>query len=349
MRALGARGRARAPTARRARQAARPSPPRRVEHLRADRDRHQVGLGEVAVVVRLLLGAQRGDRARCRVEVQRLLDDLPPAARIFTWRAISARMPRSMKRNEFMFFSSVLMPSPSLPAGRSEMFASAAQRPLLHVHVADAELRAASRAAASATRAACSAERRSGSVTISASGVPPRLKSTMLALGAVDAPAGAEVDQLGGVLLEVHAVDAHLAEARRRGTAARRTGRSGSPSAGRDRSSSCGGRSSAARARSRARARSSARSGPRARWRPAGCRAARGRPGRCGCWAGRRSDSSQPQNIFVARRQLDVDLQADDRLELLIGPDGVGSAGRAPVEARAPARARRRRRAARSR
>ena len=40
------------------------------------------------------------------------------------------------------------------------------------------------------------------------------------------------------------------------GTAARRTGRSGSPSAGPDRSSSCGGRSSAARARSRAPGRS---------------------------------------------------------------------------------------------
>ena len=45
-------------------------------------------------------------------------------------------------------------------------------------------------------------------------------------------------------------------------------------------------------------------------------RAGRGRPGRCACSAGRRSDSSQPQNIFVARRELDVDLQADDRLEL---------------------------------
>ena len=40
-----------------------------------DRDRRQVGLGEVAVVVRLLLGAQRRDRLGPRVEVQRLLLD----------------------------------------------------------------------------------------------------------------------------------------------------------------------------------------------------------------------------------------------------------------------------------
>ena len=59
---------------------------------------------------------------------------------------------------------------------------------------------------------ACSGERRSGSVTISASGVPPRLKSTIARVRAVDAPARADVDQLGRVLLEVHAVDAHLAQ-----------------------------------------------------------------------------------------------------------------------------------------
>ena len=59
---------------------------------------------------------------------------------------------------------------------------------------------------------ACSAERTSGSVTISTSGVPPRLKSTTDASRAVDAPARAGVDELGRVLLEVHAVDAHVAE-----------------------------------------------------------------------------------------------------------------------------------------
>ena len=79
-----------------------------------------------------------------------------------------------------------------------------------------------------------------------------------------------------------------------------------------------------------------------ARWRPAARRAGRGRPGRCACSAARRSDSSQPQNIFVARRELDVDLQADDGL--------VASAHRArrrSRRSRSPARARRPRRACR--
>ena len=290
LRALGAQAELALAGARRARRAARTSPRARPASIASSiATGHEVGLGEVAVVVRLLLGAQRGDRAGGGVEVQRLLArPARPPARIFSWRAISARMPRSMKRKEFMFFSSVFTPS-SLAAGRAQRDVGvAAQRALLHVHVADAELAQRACAAAAATRRPARRVRRSGSVTISASGVPPRLKSTMLGVRAVDAPARADVDQLGGVLLEVHAVDAHLAEPARRGTAARRTGRSGSPWAGRDRSSSCGGRSSAARARSRAPGRSSARSAPRARWPPAGSRAGRGRPGRCACWAARR-------------------------------------------------------------
>ena len=80
-----------------------------------------------------------------------------------------------------MFFSSVLTPS-SLAAGRAQRDVGvAAQRALLHVHVADAQLAQRACAAASATRRPARRERRSGSVTISASGVPPRLKSTMLA------------------------------------------------------------------------------------------------------------------------------------------------------------------------
>ena len=59
-----------------------------LEHRLADGDRDEVGLGEVAVVVRLLLGAQRRDRLGPRIEVQGLLLDLaarahdrPPGAR----------------------------------------------------------------------------------------------------------------------------------------------------------------------------------------------------------------------------------------------------------------------------
>ena len=82
-----------------------------LEHRLGDRDRDEVGLGEVAVVVRLLLGAQRRDRARCagRSAASPARPRRPRAA-IASWRAISARIPRSMKRNEFMFFSSVLVP-----------------------------------------------------------------------------------------------------------------------------------------------------------------------------------------------------------------------------------------------
>ena len=101
---------------------------------------------------------------------------------------------------------------------------------------------------------------------------------------AVNAPARAEVDQLRGVLLEVDTVDAYLAQPPARRTAARRTGRSDSPWGGRDRSSSCDGRSSAGRALSRARGRSSGRSARRARSRPAGCRAVQDRSDKCGCW-----------------------------------------------------------------
>ena len=63
-----------------------------------------------------------------------------------------------------------------------------------------------------ANSAASAAERRSGSVTISTSGVPPRLKSTTLASAPWMRPGAAGVHELGGVLLEVHAVDAHVAQ-----------------------------------------------------------------------------------------------------------------------------------------
>ena len=54
---------------------------------------------------------------------------VPPARRIASWRAASARMPRSMNRNEFMFLSSVLVPSSVVPTGRMEMLASQRSEP----------------------------------------------------------------------------------------------------------------------------------------------------------------------------------------------------------------------------
>ena len=101
----------------------------------------------------------------------------PPDRRIASWRAISALMPRSMKRNEFMFFSSVFVPSSVVPTGRMEMFASQRSEPSSMFTSLTPSRRSVVRRSVSHSRA-CAAERTSGSVTISASGVPPRLKST---------------------------------------------------------------------------------------------------------------------------------------------------------------------------
>ncbi len=85
-----------------------------------------------------------------------------------------------MKRKEFMFLSSVLMPSSLEPTGRSEMLASQRSEPSSMLTSDTPSWRSVLRSSFSHSLA-CSAERTSGSVTISASGVPPRLKSTMLA------------------------------------------------------------------------------------------------------------------------------------------------------------------------
>jgi hypothetical protein len=52
----------------------------------------------------------------------------------------------------------------------------------------------------------------SGSVTISASGVPPRLKSTTLASEPWMRPTRPTWIELGRVLLQVDAMDAHVAQ-----------------------------------------------------------------------------------------------------------------------------------------
>ena len=89
-------------------------------------------------------------------------------------------MPCITKRKEFMFLSSVLVPSSSLPAGRMETLASQRSDPSSMFTSDTPSWRSVTRSSVSHSRA-CSAERMSGSETISASGVPPRLKSTMLA------------------------------------------------------------------------------------------------------------------------------------------------------------------------
>ena len=135
----------------------------------------------------------------------------PPASRIARWRSISAAIPRSRKRNEFMFFSSVLVPSSLEPAGRSDTFASARSEPSSMLTSLTPSARSVARSSSSHSRA-CAGERRSGSVTISTSGVPPRLKSTTERSEPWMRPLAPEVDELRGVLLEVHAVDPHAGQ-----------------------------------------------------------------------------------------------------------------------------------------
>ena len=103
-----------------------------------------------------------------------------PASSSAVWRSISALMPCITKRNEFMFLSSVLVPSSSLPLGRMETLASQRSEPSSMFTSETPSWRSVTRSSVSHSRA-CSAECRSGSVTISHSGVPARLKSTTLA------------------------------------------------------------------------------------------------------------------------------------------------------------------------
>ena len=120
---------------------------------------------------------------------------------------------------------------------------------------------------------------------------------------AVDAARLADVDELRRVLLEVDRGAAARRPAGRPRRAGCRTGRSGSSWPGRDRSSSCGGRSTAARSRSRARAPIiSAEVDRLRRWPPAASRAGRGRPGRCACSAARRRSARSRRTSSSACR-----------------------------------------------
>ena len=119
-------------------------------------------------------------------------------------------MPRAAKLNEFMFFSSVRVRSSSEPAGRTDTLTSKRSEPF---SISASEMPSSTTVCRSScrNRRASSGERRSGAVTISTSGVPPRLKSTSVAPGAVDPAAGAaDVHVLRRVLLEVRAHDPDL-------------------------------------------------------------------------------------------------------------------------------------------
>ena len=186
-----------------------------------------------------------------------------------------------------MFFSSVLTPSSLVPAGRSEMFASQRSEPSSMFTSLTPEL---------AQRRAQQLQPLAGLLGRAQVGLGDDLRERRAAavevddarVRAVDPPARADVDQLRRVLLQVHAVDAHLAQP---AAPAQRLvvlgdlvalGQVGIEVvlAVEDRARR--------RARSRAPGRSSGRSARRARSPPAGFPAGPGRPGRCACSAARR-------------------------------------------------------------
>ena len=102
-----------------------------------------------------------------------------------------------------------LRPELARPDGADGDVGIAAQRPLLHVHVADAE---------PAQRRAQQPQPLAGLLGRAHVGLGDDLDQRGAAaievddrgLGPVDAPAGARVHELGRVLLEVHAMDAHV-------------------------------------------------------------------------------------------------------------------------------------------
>ena len=147
------------------------------------------------------------------VEVERLLLDLAAVARgSRSWRSISASIPRSRKRNEFMFFSSVLVPSVASPAGRIDTLASIRSEPS-SMFTSETPMR---RSVAWSSAAELGGLGRRAQVGLGHDLHERRAAAVEVddaRLGAVDAARAAGVHELGRVLLQVHAVDAHVAEA----------------------------------------------------------------------------------------------------------------------------------------
>ena len=203
--------------------------------------------------------------------------------------------------------SSVLVPRGS-PGLAHRDVGVAAQGPLLHVDVGDAQLLdEAAQLGQEDARLFGRGDVRLGHDLHQGRAAPVEVHQRVV--GAVDAArSSARVHELAGVLLHVHPGDAHaqrgavLQSPRRDGRrcpGAGRTARSGRPSADRDRSSSCGGRWSARRRGSRGPARCAWRTRPPSRWSP---EARPGWPRQMGhTWVlgGSPKVTSQPQNILV--------------------------------------------------
>ena len=256
-------GHAAGPGARRASRAARPgsAPP-----SRRGGDRHQVGLGEVPVVLGLFLGPPGGRGPGVLVEVPGLLDD-PAAGVEHGGLPLDLEPDRALHRTQRVDVLGLRARPPAAgPARRQRGVHVAAQRALFHPHVGDAQgpeqiPQLGDVGAGGDGRVRAGSLDRLGHDLHQRDAGPVVVDERVL--GAVD-PAGgpAHVQRLAGVLLQVHPLDPDpdgpaIASTRRPAsrpcTAARRTGRSGS-------SSACPGRSSSS-ARTGTRSRSSS-SGP---------------------------------------------------------------------------------------
>ena len=210
-----------------------------------------------------------------------------------------------------------------------------------------------------AKRRASSGVRMSGSVTSSISGVPARLKSTSDCVAPAMRPSPPTWTILPvsssrwmrvmptrrvassvtpSASLDAPRSDLDVDVARR---TAGRTGRSGSPSACRDRSTACGGTGSSAADLAVGRQTAAA---PCPRWRPgwapAARRAARGTPGTRACSARRRRRPGSRRTSWSLVVELGVDLEADDRLRIpstttFSSPPAGRRAGSNPTPARA--------------
>ena len=164
----------------------------------------------------------RAGLARARASKRRVswtIARRPPGASIWR-RDLVARWPAATKRKELMFFSSMRVPSAVGPAGGSRRWRRSGSEPSSRLPSLTPRNMRTSRKRRRYS-AASSAERRSGSLTISRSGTPARLRSTP---GAVAADA---VEVLAGVLLHVDPGEPHPPARRRRPRCRRRRQRRG--------------------------------------------------------------------------------------------------------------------------
>ena len=175
-------------------------------------DRHQVRLGEVAVVLRLFLAPARGrDAARPPGSAGSPGRPGSPASSTAACRSISYRTARSTERSELTFLVSVRVPHRPSPAGpatcsrRSAASLPPSGRRTRRGRAAGPAVRSRRRGPPPGPARRCPA---TGLVTISTSGMPGPVVVDQRVVRAVD-PAGgaADVQRLAGVLLQVHPLD----------------------------------------------------------------------------------------------------------------------------------------------